>query len=104
MRYGWMMALLLAGCAGMADGPTAAPSPGLKEYDYACADGTRLKVVFEKNHASVTQNGGQVLILPQMPAGSGIRYATPRHELRGKGNDATWTVGRKVAVECRTES
>ncbi|RYG61359.1 MAG: hypothetical protein EON60_03850 [Alphaproteobacteria bacterium] len=103
MRYGWMMGiLLLAGCATATE--TNAPSQGLKEYDYTCEDRTRLKVVFEDNHAVVTLNDGKVLVLPQMPSGSGIRYATPRHELRGTGNDATWTVGRKMAVECRTDS
>ncbi len=103
MRYGWMMAvLLLAGCAATQN--TAPTETAMKEYDYACEDGSRLKVVFEDNHAVVTQSGGKVLVLPQMPSGSGIRYATPRHELRGKGNDASWSVGRKAAVECRTES
>lgn len=103
MRYGWMMAaLMLAGCATAKQ--TESGSEGLKDYDYTCEDGSRMKVVFEDNHAVVTQKGGTVLILPQMPSGSGIRYATPRHELRGKGNDATWTVGRKMAVNCRTES
>lgn len=96
--------VLLAGCAGVADGPAATDSKSLKEYDYMCENGVNLKVVFEKNHAVVTQNGGQVLMLPQMPSGSGIRYATLRHELRGKGNDATWTVGKRAAMKCRTES
>ncbi|RYG61487.1 MAG: lysozyme inhibitor [Alphaproteobacteria bacterium] len=102
MRYGWMMvALGLAGCAAQPD--TAALATVPKAYDYRCEDGSHLNVVFEENHAVVTQHDGKVLVLPQMPSGSGTRYATPRYELRGKDKDATWTVGRKLAVDCRAE-
>lgn len=69
---------------------------------YACDDGTRLDVTFDRgaSTAAVSVNGAAPLLLPQAPAGSGFLYETPRHSLRGKGTEAMWTVGRKVPVRC----
>lgn len=76
------------------DGPSSAA--------YACDDGTRLDVTFDPqaDTAAVSVDGAPPLLLPQAPAGSGFLYETPRHSLRGKGTEATWTVGRKVPVRC----
>ena len=84
--------LLLAACA------TSGATPSVT---YACDDGGTLRVRFEPEAARVTLADGTELRLPQQRAASGIWYATPQHELRGKGNDATWTVGRRAPAQCR---
>lgn len=68
---------------------------------YICDDGSTLVVRFEPELARVSLPGGDEVVLPQQQAGSGIWYAGPRHELRGKGGEATWTMGRRVPVVCR---
>jgi len=68
---------------------------------YACEDGSVLTVRFVPDAAYVTAVGGQELYLPQFPAASGIWYGSPHYELRGKGDEATWTVARRVPTACR---
>ena len=90
-----LAALLLAACAH--------PTGGAPPVVYACDDGSQLSVRFEPELARVTLATGEELSLPQQRAASGIWYATPRHELRGKGGEATWTTGRRVPVACRVK-
>lgn len=90
-------ALLATACAAPAP---EAPAP----VTFACADGTTLRVTFAGETARVTLPGGEELVLPRQPSGSGFRYATPRHELRGKGDEVQWTVGRRVPVSCRVRN
>jgi membrane-bound inhibitor of C-type lysozyme len=68
--------------------------------DYVCEDGTRFSVRFADETAFVRLTDGTKLELPQQRSGSGFWYSSGRYELRGKGNDAMWTVGRKVPVNC----
>lgn len=67
---------------------------------YSCEDGSHFSVRFHDGVAFVTLSDGKKLSLPQRIAGSGIWYSSGRYGLRGKGRDATWTVGRKVPVNC----
>lgn len=83
---------LLAACA------SAGPTPTVT---YVCEDRTELAVQFNPDMARVTLPGGGKVSLPQQIAGSGIWYSTPQYELRGKGDDATWTVGRRAPVNCK---
>jgi membrane-bound inhibitor of C-type lysozyme len=73
---------------------------------YACDDGTVLAVRFNADGrtASVELPGQQPLVLLQQPAASGFRYETPQHSLRGKGDEAMWTVGRRAPVRCLVSS
>ncbi|WP_372053008.1 MliC family protein (plasmid) [Tistrella mobilis] len=109
----------MAGCAMEHDLPPPSPArdpvAGSLSEDgnavvtatYVCDDGTRLDVRFingptlEDSRAIVSLGEGDPLSLPQQMAASGIWYATPRHELRGKGREATWTVGRRTAAHCQ---
>lgn len=110
----------LAGCAARRDlppPPPPAPDPvstspsedagSVFTATYVCDDDTRLDVRFingptlEDSRAIVSTGEGDPLSLPQQMAASGIWYATPRHELRGKGREATWTVGRRTAAHCQ---
>ena len=85
---------LLAACS---TAPHLDPGPVV----YACEGGTTLTVRFAPGMAYVSTGSGAELALAQQVAASGIWYATPQHSLRGKGEQATWTVGRKVPVQCR---
>jgi len=92
--------IVLAACGTARHGTPAAPTVA-----YACDDGTVLRVRFDNEDglAEVTLPDGGQLRLPQQRAASGIWYATPQHELRGKGDEARWTVGRRVPVACRVQ-
>lgn len=97
-----LTSLLLAACAGP-PWSTHEATPPDGPVVYSCEDGLTLRVRFARDGAHVTLPSGEQLLLPQQPAGSGTSYATPRHELRGKGEDATWTVGRRVPIGCRVQ-
>lgn len=86
--------LVLGACASddLARAPTAA---------YRCDDGTRFTVRFAADAAQVQWPDGKRVMLPQQRAASGMWYAGKGYELRGKGNDATWTQPQKAATECK---
>jgi len=86
-------ALLLAACAS----PSSVPPPVV----YACEDGSVLNVRFVPEGAYVSTAGAQEILLPQLPTASGISHGTAQYQLRGKGDEATWTVGRRVPTACR---
>lgn len=69
---------------------------------YSCDEGRMtLRVRFTHDAAYVTLPSGEEVVLPQQPAASGMAYGTPQNELRGKGDEATWTTGRRVPIACR---
>lgn len=71
---------------------------------YSCDEGRMTLVVrFAREMAYVTLPSGEELALPQQPAASGIAYGTPQNELRGKGDEATWTTGRRAPIACRVQ-
>ncbi|ESQ81384.1 MliC family protein [Asticcacaulis sp. YBE204] len=105
-------ALTLSACAtlpaddgGMA--PPPPPPPPSAEAStgivYTCANGTTFNIYFSENAATVTLSDGTKLILPQQVAASGIWYSSGRHDFRGKGRNATWTVGKMVPTQCVTD-
>lgn len=86
--------LMLAACASndLDRAPTAA---------YRCDNGERFTVRFGTNVAQVQWADGKRALLPQQRAASGMWYAGEGYELRGKGNDATWTEPQKPATQCK---
>ncbi|KAA0891150.1 lysozyme inhibitor [Pusillimonas sp. ANT_WB101] len=82
---------------------TKQPRPEVIQATYQCEDGSRLSVLFEHETAIVTLPDGQAVRLPQQIAASGFSYASARHGLRGKGDEAQWTVGRRTPVMCRAQ-
>jgi membrane-bound inhibitor of C-type lysozyme len=80
---------------------TTTPVSTARTVRYVCDRGPSLTVIFEKEKAAVTPDGGETVTLPQAPTGSGFLYMTPQHSLRGKGDEASWTVGRMVPIQCK---
>jgi len=105
------LALTLAACATTSGGdgiaPPPPPPPPSAEAPtgviYHCQDGTTFRIAFSEHSATVTLSDGTKLILPQQVAASGIWYSSGKHDFRGKGRDATWTIGRKVPTQCVTD-
>ena len=89
-------ATLLAACASS----SGVPAP----VRYACENGSALNVRFVPEGAYVSAADGPEVLLPQLPVASGILYGTAHLQLRGKGEEATWTVGRRVPTACRVQS
>jgi membrane-bound inhibitor of C-type lysozyme len=83
----------LSACASMAGGE--------RRVTYACDRGPGLTVVYTEGAARIVGSGGEDIVLPQRPSGSGFWYETPQHSLRGKGNEVTYTVGRMVPMTCK---
>ncbi|MFN7091899.1 MAG: MliC family protein [Allorhizobium sp.] len=71
------------------------------DIKYACEDGTTLTVAFSEAQAEVTIPHGSKVSLPQQPAASGFWYSNGRYELRGKGEELQFAIGRMAPVTCR---
>lgn len=85
-------ALVPAGAADAAKKPIKAK--------YYCDKGETLRVVFQGNVATVTPKSGKAVTLRQGMAADGFYYAKGKYSLRGRGNKATWTVGRAKPLKC----
>ena len=78
--------------------PTKSRAADIK---YACEDGTALTVAFSDAQAEVTIPDGTKIALPQQQAASGFWYSNGRYELRGKGEELRFSIGRMAPVTCR---
>lgn len=87
--------LLLAGCAPL--GPVDPPDP--RTVLFRCQAGGPVTVTFTPDRARLVEADGRVIELDQRPSGSGFRYEGMQGELRGKGEEITWT---PVAAPPRT--
>ena len=96
-----LVSLLLAGCT-TASTPSKGAQENYPQADYRCDDGTEFTVIFDQQEdaALVMINSDTLRLESQRPA-SGMWYASPTHEFRGKGDEATWTVGRRVPSDCK---
>ncbi|MGU3538784.1 MliC family protein [Methylobacterium sp. A54F] len=54
--------------------------------------------------AIVRPPGGAAVTLPEQLSGSGFRYADDTHELRGKGQEVTWTDAAQPPVVCTEQT
>ena len=78
--------------------PAASRAADIK---YACEDGTALTVTFSETTADLALPDGSKVALPQQPAASGFWYSNGRYELRGKGEELQFAIGRMAPVTCR---
>jgi membrane-bound inhibitor of C-type lysozyme len=62
-------------------------------YNYVCDDGLYFSAAYDPNAglATIKLSTGATDTLAQQVAGSGVSYASQRHALRGKGNEAVLT-------------
>lgn len=102
------MILLRATCLGaalLAASIAAAASADADriEATFDCADGTVLEVTFDnaRNVAIVSTEGMDAQTLPIATSGSGYYYTNGRYGLRGKGDAATWEIGRMAPLDCK---
>jgi membrane-bound inhibitor of C-type lysozyme len=70
---------------------------------YACDNGTGLVVAFSEASAEITLPDGVKVSLPQQVSGSGFWYSNGRYELRGKGEEAQFAIGRMTPVNCKVD-
>ncbi|QLF70187.1 MliC family protein [Peteryoungia desertarenae] len=87
--------------AAMASTALAADSTGSRPVLFSCDNGITLSVLFAKDHADVTLADGTVVSLPQQIAASGYWYSNGRYELRGKGDEAKFAIGRMAPSTCK---
>lgn len=87
--------------------PEAAPAPAPPEDHrstarYRCTDGSRLIARFDPDNDRVTvSRGGKTLAtLRGQRVASGISYTAKGYELRGKGNDMTFTAPGQPPIAC----
>jgi membrane-bound inhibitor of C-type lysozyme len=92
---GLLVAVALSGC-----GTAASKIPAAF---FTCADGSHFSASFPEGKALVTLPDHQTVTLPQRRSGSGYWYSSGRYELRGKGKEATWTVGRRTPTSCQSQ-
>lgn len=103
--------LSLSACATLPEAEGVAPPPPPPPPSaeaptgviYSCQDGSTFRIAFSEHSATVTLSDGTKLILPQQVAASGIWYSSGKHDFRGKGRDATWTIGKKAPTQCVTD-
>ena len=80
---------------------TACQTPYLpRTVSYSCADGARLRVMFEAASARVEQEGYAPLDLSVRRSASGYWYAAEGAELRGKDDWARWRREGAQTVSC----
>ena len=71
---------------------------------YYCNRGQSLKVVFQGSKATVTPKwGGKTVTLPQGMSADGFYYVKGKYSLRGRGDDATWTMGQSKPFTCHAQ-
>ena len=61
---------------------------------------SKIRNLTQATAAIVNVNGEQVATLPAEEVASGFKYSDGHYSLRGKGNEATWTVGKMVDEQC----
>ncbi|QVL45345.1 MAG: MliC family protein [Methylophilaceae bacterium] len=112
--------LVLTACSAI----RSAPAKNLQAEDievvYRCERGSILTVTFaeqgyttihggkhykkryhEKPSVAIVQFGdNQTLTLTQEVSGSGFFYSNGQYALRGKGNEAIWTIGKMADEHC----
>ena len=74
---------------------------------YTCTRDTKLSVTFtasesasDKKIAIINGFGEQAIIIPNVAVASGFLYSNGKYSLRGKGKQASWTVGRMASFQC----
>jgi membrane-bound inhibitor of C-type lysozyme len=93
------IALLISSCVNKPSISTEAKANIVK---YVCDRGTQLKASFSTDgeNVKISTQSVENLVIPSQAIGSGFLYSNGRYELRGKDNEAMWSVGRMAAERC----
>lgn len=114
------IAITFAGIATCFIGACATLHADAKGVHYACDRGTELAVRFTEKDFTTMRGGrnsmhryevkkvaanislvdGTLIILPVQKVASGFMYSNWRYTLRGKNNEAMWSVGKMAAELC----
>jgi len=112
--------MTLLGISALALTACSTTQPTKKQIVYHCDRGTTLNVTFVERSYSTIRGGRQnrlrhhkqvtaavvkftaedVVTLPAEKVASGFMYSNGRYTLRGKGNEAMWTVGKMLDEHC----
>ncbi len=79
----------------------AAPALAEPYVNFACADGSKISLIFEKSGTGLVMVGGGALRLDNRRPASGLWYASPAGELRAKGSTATFRMQGRAPTKCR---
>lgn len=83
---------ILTACSSLTQPP--------KVIHFICDNNSEISVEFGVDTALVTREDGKGFVLPQRISGSGFWYSSGRYDLRGKGNEVTWTDDTKPPRLC----
>lgn len=89
--YPIAVASLAAGCA------TTEPA---RVVNYSCDRNQQITVEFAGDTATITSASGAPIVMQRKESASGFWYESPTHSLRGKGDEATYTIGRMAPMSC----
>lgn len=113
-------ALVLTACSAIKSTQSSNAQADDIEVVYQCERGSVLNVTFSERGYTTIHGGkhykrryhekpsvaivhfadNQPVTLTQEVSGSGFQYTNGRYSLRGKGNEAIWTVGRMADEHC----
>lgn len=96
-----VLILLLAACQSTPTGidPESVTQP--PQSTFRCTGGATLKVASLGSSVNVTQDNGNVIALPALPAGSRSRYSEGQAALVFNGREALFMVTGKPPLECK---
>lgn len=61
---------------------------------------SKIRNLSQATAAIVSINGAQAVTLPAEEVASGFKYSNGHYSLRGKDNEAIWTVGKMADEQC----
>ncbi len=79
----------------------AAPAWADSYVNFACADGSKISLIFESQGTGLVMVGGGALRLENRHPASGLWYASSYGELRAKGSTATFRMQGRAPTTCR---
>lgn len=105
---GWLMrplatmflsSLLLPGCSSLSGQGDPASE---RRVVFACDDGETVEVrYFPLQGVAVLVRHGKTIELQQQPSGSGFIYSNGPSTVRGKGDEISVEIGRRVPIMCK---
>lgn len=99
----WAVSSLVI-CAVVPDASAQVAAAKPIKAKYVCDKGQSLRVIFLGDKAFVTPKGGKTITLRHGITADGFLYSKGKYSLRGRGDDATWTVGARKPVSCHAKS